>query len=192
MIEEKTVVCASCDIGCQLHAEVTAGQVTKVKAHSNPVLRDNICIKGIYAPKAFAHPDRILQPLRRKGERGSGEWQRVGWDDAMGEIADRLSEIVRRHGPEALAVSTSQWNTSTDSGAGRRFMNLLGSPNWISGVALCAGNTAAINRMVYGWFPLGDFRATRTASCCSGTIPSGTAGRRSTTPSARRSRAARS
>ena len=32
-------------------------------------------------------------------------------------------------------------------------MNLLGSPNWISGVALCAGNTAAVNRLTYGWFP---------------------------------------
>jgi hypothetical protein len=40
-------------------------------------------------------------------------------------------------------------------------MNLLGSPNWISGVALCAGNTAAINWMVYGWFPQPDYSATQ-------------------------------
>ncbi len=57
-------------------------------------------------------------------------------------------------------MSTSQWNTSTESGAGRRFLNHLGSPNWISGVALCAGNTAAVNRMVYGWFPMPDFAGT--------------------------------
>ncbi len=161
-VEEKTVLCASCDIACQLHAEVTDGRVTRIKAHSNPILRDNICMKGIYAPKAFAHPDRILHPLKRKGERGSGEWTRIGWDEAMGEIAERLNVIVDRHGPEAFAVSTSQWNTSTESGAGRRFMNVLGSPNWISGVALCAGNTAAVNRMVYGWFPFPDFGATQT------------------------------
>ncbi|NNL66542.1 MAG: molybdopterin-dependent oxidoreductase, partial [Myxococcales bacterium] len=105
-------------------------------------------------------PDRILHPLRRKGARGSGEWERVGWDDAMAEIAERLRRVVDEHGPEALAVSTSSWNTSTDSGAGRRFMNLLGSPNWISGVALCAGNTAAVNRMVYGWFPFPDLQNT--------------------------------
>jgi anaerobic selenocysteine-containing dehydrogenase len=42
----------------------------------------------------------------------------------------------------------------------RRFMNLIGSPNWISGVALCAGNTAAINRMVYGWYPYPDYTKT--------------------------------
>jgi anaerobic selenocysteine-containing dehydrogenase len=35
-------------------------------------------------------------------------------------------------------------------------MNLLGSPNWISGVSMCAGNTAAVNRLTYGWFPFPD------------------------------------
>ena len=68
----------------------------------------------------------------------------------MADIASRLKKIADEHGPEALAVSTSEWNTSVDNGAGRRFMNHFGSPNWISGVALCAGNTAAVNRMVYG------------------------------------------
>ncbi len=156
-VDEKTVLCASCDIACQLRAEITDGRVTKIKSHYNPLLKDNICMKGIYAPKGFAHPDRVLYPQKRKGERGSGEWQRVSWDDAMGEISERLKTVVDTYGPEAMAVSTSQWNTSTESGAGRRFMNLLGSPNWISGVALCAGNTAAVNRMVYGWFPFPDF-----------------------------------
>src|SRR5439155_17353408 len=59
--------------------------------------------------------------------------------------------------PEGFAVSNSPWNTNVENGSARRFMNLLGSPNWMSGVGLCAGNTAAINRMVYGWFPFPDF-----------------------------------
>ena len=48
------------------------------------------------------------------------------------EIADRLRTVVDTYGPEALAVSTSGWNTQTTHGFDRRFMNLLGSPNWIS------------------------------------------------------------
>ena len=62
--------------------------------------------------------------------------------------------MIERYGPEGFAVSSSPWNITADNGASRRFMNLLGAPNWISPVALCAGNTAAINRMVYGWFPV--------------------------------------
>jgi anaerobic selenocysteine-containing dehydrogenase len=157
---EKTVVCASCDAGCLLTADVREGRVVKIRTTDIPLLRDNICMKGIYAPKSFAHPDRVLYPLKRVGERGSGDWERVGWDEAMDDIADRLQRVVERYGPEALAVSTSQWNTSVEYGSGRRFMNLLGTPNWISGVALCAGNTAAINRMVYGWFPWPDYLLT--------------------------------
>ena len=42
----------------------------------------------------------------------------------------------------------------------RRFMNLLGTPNYISGVSLCMGNTSAVNRLVYGWFPFPDFWTT--------------------------------
>lgn len=102
-----------------------------------------------------------MHPLKRVGERGFNQWQQVSWEEAMADIGQRLSAIIDQHGPEAWAVSTSQWNTSTDHGLGRRLMNHVGSPNWISGVALCAGNTAAINRMTYGWLPWPDYVNTR-------------------------------
>ncbi len=158
---EKQVICASCDIACQLIAKVEDGRVVRVRSSRKKSQRENICIKGIYAPQNFASPHRLLHPLRRVGERGSGQWEQVSWDVAMGEIAERLGKVIDRYGPEAWAVATSQWNTSVDHGLGRRLMNLVGSPNWISGVALCAGNTAAINRMTYGWFPQPDYAATR-------------------------------
>ncbi|MGI9355671.1 MAG: molybdopterin-containing oxidoreductase family protein [Rhizobiaceae bacterium] len=118
-------------------------------------------MKGIIAPKGFANPNRILHPLKRVGERGSGQWEQVSWQEAFTDIGQRLKAIIAEHGPEAWAVSTSQWNTATDHGLGRRIMNHVGSPNWTSGVALCAGNTAAINRFTYGWFPIGDFQNTK-------------------------------
>jgi len=156
----KKTLCASCDIACSVVSEVQNGRVVRVRSSDNPIFRDNICMKGIVAPKGFAHPDRIRTPLKRVGERGSGQWQEVSWEEAMSDIGARLNGIIDQHGPEAWAVSTSQWNTATDHGLGRRLMNHVGSPNWISGVALCAGNTAAINRLTYGWFPLADFSQT--------------------------------
>jgi acetylene hydratase len=156
----KRTICGTCDIACSVVAEVQKGRVTKVRSSDNPIFRDNICMKGIIAPKGFAHPNRILHPMKRVGERGSGEWERVSWEEAMGDIGTRLKKVIDEHGPEAWAVSTSQWNTATDHGLGRRIMNHVGTPNWISGVALCAGNTAAVNRFTYGWFPFGDFSNT--------------------------------
>lgn len=160
-VTTKRTICATCDIACSVITEVKKGRAVRVRSSDNPIFRDNICMKGIVAPKAFAHPDRILHPLKRVGERGSGQWQQVSWEEAMSDIGQRLNAVVSEYGPEAWAVSTSQWNTCTDHGLGRRVMNHIGSPNWISGVALCAGNTAAINRMTYGWFPMGDFNNTK-------------------------------
>ncbi len=153
-------ICASCDIQCQLKVEVPdSGLVGDVRPKpQNPrPLHADICMKGVQAPASFSHERRVLKPLRRSGERGAGQWQEVSWDAALDEIAERLQAVVDRHGPEAFAVSASPAVLQNDSGMTRRFMNLLGSPNFISGVSVCMGNTSAVNRMVYGWFPFPDY-----------------------------------
>lgn len=155
--EAKYSICSICDIGCQVRTEVKDGQVSRVIAHDNPMLANNICFKGVAAPSIHNHPDRLRKPLKRVGERGEDKWEEISYEQAMDEIAGRLKKIVNQYGPESFAVSTSGWNTQVTYGADRRFMNLLGSPNWTSGVALCAGNTAAVNKLTYGWFPMGDF-----------------------------------
>ena len=153
----KYSVCTICDIGCQLRSEAKDGKVKRVIAHDNPMLAKNVCFKGVAAPSIHNHPDRLRKPLKRVGERGEDKWEEISYEQAMDEIAERLKKVVGEYGPEAFAVSTSGWNTQTTHATDRRFMNLLGSPNWISGVSLCAGNTAAVNKLTYGWFPMGDF-----------------------------------
>ena len=154
----RNVVCHSCDCFCPLAAKVDTAteQVVKVTTRDHPFFKDVICMKGAYAPKSFAHPDRLMQPLKRVGERGEGKWEPVSWESALDGIAESLTKVVQEHGPEALAVAGSNANLGLDNGLTRRFMNLLGTPNFISGIAYCMGNTAAVNRLVYGWYPRGD------------------------------------
>ncbi|MCR9097046.1 MAG: molybdopterin-dependent oxidoreductase [bacterium] len=155
-------VCTICDIGCQLRSESRDGKLVRIKAHDSPAVARNICYKGTAAPHIHDHADRLRVPLKRVGERGEDRWEEISYAQAMDEIAERLGCVVDTYGPEAFAVSTSGWNTQTTHGLDRRFMNLLGSPNWTSGVSLCAGNTAAVNRLTYGWFPFPDIG---NASC---------------------------
>lgn len=152
----KNVVCSSCDGLCPLAAKIQDGQVVKVTTRDHPFMKDTICMKGAFAPKSFAHPDRLMHPLKRVGNRGEGQWAQVSWDEAMDDIAERLQSVVSEYGPEAFAVAGSNVNVSVDNGLTRRFMNVLGSPNWTGGVAYCMGNTAAVSRMVYGWYPRSD------------------------------------
>ena len=104
MSEMKSVVCHSCDSFCPLAAKTEDGRVVKVTTRDHPFFKDVICMKGAYAPKSFAHPDRLMQPLRRVGERGEGKWETVSWDTAMDDIAARLQKVIDEHGPEALAI----------------------------------------------------------------------------------------
>jgi len=113
---EKHVVCTICDIGCQLRAEVEHGQVTKILPHEMPMLAKNICFKGTAAPQIHNHADRLVHPLKRVGERGENRWEEITYEQAMDEIAAKLQMIVAEHGPEALAVSTSNWNTAVENG----------------------------------------------------------------------------
>uniref|UniRef100_UPI000AA96702 molybdopterin-dependent oxidoreductase n=1 Tax=Pseudomonas aeruginosa TaxID=287 RepID=UPI000AA96702 len=84
------------------------------------------------------------------------KWARVTWDEALDDIADRLKEVIAKYGPEALAVAHSGGWLLGGNGTTRRFLNHIGTPNFITSVAYCAGNTAALNRYVYGWFPRAD------------------------------------
>ena len=149
-------VCSICDIGCQIRMEAKDGVLQRIKSHDSPALAKNICYKGTAAPHIHNHADRIRVPLRRVGERGEDKWEEISYEQAMDEIAEKLKGIVAEYGPESWATSTSGWNTQVTYGLDRRLMNLVGSPNWTSGVSLCAGNTAAVNRLTYGWFPFGD------------------------------------
>ncbi len=149
-------ICTICDIGCQLRPVTKDGKLIAMKAHDNPALARNVCYKGISAPHIHNHNERLLKPLKRVGERGEDKWEEITYEQAMDEIAARLQTLVDKHGPETLAVSTSGWNTQSTHAMDRRFMNALGTPNYISGVSLCAGNTAAVNKLTYGWFPFAD------------------------------------
>ena len=71
--EAKYSICSICDIGCQLRTETKDGKVSRVIAHDNPMLANNICFKGVAAPSIHNHPDRLRTPLKRVGERGEAE-----------------------------------------------------------------------------------------------------------------------
>jgi anaerobic selenocysteine-containing dehydrogenase len=99
----------------------------------------------------FYHPDRLNFPLRRVGEKGSNKWERITWDQAFDEITEKLLEIKRVYGPEAVANTAGTSRTYEELRF--RFLNLFGSPNWIGVDQICHGNSAMIGMMMYGWFP---------------------------------------
>jgi DMSO reductase family type II enzyme molybdopterin subunit len=61
------------------------------------------CQKGLRHAKYMYGPQRVLYPMKRAGERGEGRWQRISWDQAMDEIADRFIDYSVAHGPRSIS-----------------------------------------------------------------------------------------
>ena len=113
---------------CGVLVHINEGRVKKIRANpEDPKTGGRLCIKGITYTELLYHPDRLLYPLKRVGERGHGKWERISWDQALGEIAKRLNEIKNHYGPESIAFG---WGTYPKGGvlASLLFLKSIGSP----------------------------------------------------------------
>ncbi len=67
-----------------------------------PDLNPMGCQKGAMWGQMLYSKERILYPLKRVGERGSGRWKRISWDDALTEVADAIIDAIKEIGPESI------------------------------------------------------------------------------------------
>ena len=129
-------MCHGCSYGgynCGILAHVRDGVMARVEGNpDHPLNRGRLCAKGLAATQFVYNPRRLLHPLKRKGPRGSGEFERISWDEAMAMLAGRLAETRDGPGPEHILLSKGQ--ASSWIGLHHllmlRFLHALGSPNF--------------------------------------------------------------
>lgn len=110
------------------------------------------CVRLKNAKEWIDHPDRLSFPLKRKGERGEGKWERISWDQALDEIAEKLKAIKDTFGPEAVIATCG--DTWTHDEYKSRFFNLFGTPwNHIGPNPICYGPRSLVNEAILGWYP---------------------------------------
>jgi anaerobic selenocysteine-containing dehydrogenase len=72
-------------------------------------------------------PSRLSVPLKRVGERGSGRWERIGWDRALREIAAKLVDIAETHGSDAVVHDLGpHFDEGPTTAARARFFSMMG------------------------------------------------------------------
>lgn len=90
-----------CPDTCSLLTTVAGGVAIKVQGNpAHPATAGTLCTKVSRYTERTYHPDRLLQPMKRVGPKGSGQFAPVSWDDALSDIATRLQAIAAR-GPDA-------------------------------------------------------------------------------------------
>ena len=158
-------VCRSCHGGCGVDLHVTDGRLTKVVGDKeSPLNHGRLCPIGATTLDLVYHPDRLKYPMRRTGARGEGKWERITWDEALGEIAERLEKIKSEFGAESIAMGT---------GTGRhhirwvsRFGHALGTPNWCEpGFAQCFHPRINTSLLTLGDLPVNDFTSGTKPEC---------------------------
>ncbi|KAB2888592.1 MAG: molybdopterin-dependent oxidoreductase, partial [Desulfobulbaceae bacterium] len=98
----------NCTGACGFKARVTNGRIsTLIQAADYPEDSYNPrgCLRGLSMMDLIYGKDRLKYPLIRTGRRGSGEFRRASWDEALDYAADKLKEIAGKYGPEAIAAT---------------------------------------------------------------------------------------
>ena len=91
-----------CPDTCALLTTVENGRATQVQGNpAHPMTDGVLCTKVSRYVERTYHPERLLQPLRRVGPKGAGQFEPVGWDEALDAIAERLKSIAARD-PQAV------------------------------------------------------------------------------------------
>ena len=153
MIEVKPTNCHFCGYCCAFLADVEDGRVVGLRPDPSRYPYDERILAGCRRWKmnldVLDSPRRVNRPLKRVGERGSGQWQAVSWDEALDDIAGHLAALRDQYGPGTLASAIggphgSFWPL-------HRFMSLFGSPNNMGIGQICWNPRIWMDAITFGW-----------------------------------------
>ncbi|MFV0437314.1 MAG: molybdopterin-dependent oxidoreductase [Desulfopila sp.] len=154
MKEIRRSYCGLCHPRCGTLLHLENGKVVKVTGDpDHPITRGVICERGRLMLDHLYHPQRLNYPLKRVGQKGENRWERISWDQALDEVAQKLSELREQYGAETLTFThgtkrTYHWDC-------RRFFNLFGSPNTCGVNTICMCPSYATEFATYGGMVLG-------------------------------------
>ena len=93
----------NCRDACSMIAEIKDGKMVSIKGDpKHPLTQGTVCVKGHTYAMHLYNADRIMHPMKRVGKKGEGKWEKISWDQALKEIAAKLTEIKEKFGGEAL------------------------------------------------------------------------------------------
>jgi anaerobic selenocysteine-containing dehydrogenase len=103
-VEKNSVCPLDCPDTCSLAVTVAGDQVVAVRGSKvNPITHGAVCAKvANYYPEFVHGPNRLRHPLKRVGKKGTAEFERISWDEALDTIHGRVSQIIDRYGSQAL------------------------------------------------------------------------------------------
>lgn len=119
-------VCTHCSVGCGVVAEVVNGVwVRQEVAQDHPISRGGHCCKGADMIDKYRATNRLRYPTEKVG----GKWKRTSWDDAMGKISTKLTQLRDTFGPDSVMFLGSAKVSNEQAYYIRKFAAMFGTNN---------------------------------------------------------------
>ncbi|MZP30200.1 formate dehydrogenase subunit alpha [Heliobacterium undosum] len=132
--------CPYCGVGCQLQLKVHEGKVVGVGRDKSGSNRGQLCVKGQFGWEFIHHPDRLTEPLIRRGDR----LEPATWDEALDLVSQRFQSLLSQYGGHALAGFSSAKCTNEENYLFQKFMRVALRSNHVDHCArLCHASTVA-------------------------------------------------
>ncbi len=142
--------CWQCVSRCPIIGFTEDGVLTKIEGQPNSIRSlGKICAKSQAGINQVYDPDRILHPMRRTGERGEGKWKRISWDEALGELAERLKRLRDAGEPEKFMFHYGRMKGGT-SKLVHNFLAAYGTGTIGNHTSLCEGGKWTAQELTWG------------------------------------------
>lgn len=151
-VKEIFTDCTLCYHSCGTVVTVEDGKAVKIEGlKSHPLNKGKLCPKGEAALEHIYAPHRLKYPLKKV----NGDWERVSWDQALGEIAAKLLQLKKEFGPSVLGVFSGSIGVENLEMAGltQRFKAAFGSPNFFSVESICYRMRIRTRQITFGKYP---------------------------------------
>jgi anaerobic selenocysteine-containing dehydrogenase len=155
--------CRFCPAGCGILVRVSEGRAKKIEGNPlHPVNRGRLCAKGQALLQELYHPDRIAQPLKRTGPRGSGDYTKISWEEALTLLTGQLQSLQKNARTDRLALLTPPLS-GTLATLASGFMGSFGSPHHLAFELLGPDWLRTASRQTFGestlpWYDLAETR----------------------------------
>jgi len=111
-VKKFRTTCPYCGVGCQQELHVKDGRIVKVAGVENgSPNKGRLCVKGRYGYDFIYAEDRLTVPLIKE----KGAFREASWDEALDLVAKKFKEIIKKHGPDAIAGVSCARSTNEDS-----------------------------------------------------------------------------
>jgi thiosulfate reductase / polysulfide reductase chain A len=149
MDKEVYSLCFMCSVRCPIKVVVKDGQVKWIEGNPHVAgMEGSLCPRGAAGISSLYDDQRVKSPLIRVGERGSGHWRKASWSEALDYTADKLKNIIEKHGGHSVVLAE---RTQLATHVSKTFLKAIKSPNHFTHDALCKGSVNTACRSLFGY-----------------------------------------